>query len=103
MAVLRNSFGGIVGGLTQFFDSSIAGNGTFTNRSGPPLGGAGHTVFFGTSTAGHATITNEAAALSGVTPPGTVSFNDMSDAAESLITNNGTTSGFWQRGLRDVL
>ncbi len=82
------------GGLTQFFDSSTAGNGTFTNLTGVPLGGAGHTSFFGTSTAGHATITNEATGSDAFIPPGTVSFNDMSDAGESLITSNGTEVAF---------
>ena len=84
-----NAGGAIFGGLTQFFDSSIAGNGTFINQPAVPLGGAGHTNFFDTSTAGHATIINEVAGSPGVIFPGTVSFNDMSDAAESLITSNG--------------
>ncbi len=89
------------GGITQFFDSSSAGNGGFSNTIGPGGGAGGGGVefhdnstagsggffnytgftfirFFGSSTAGSGTFYNG----------GRVSFSDASTAGSGTFTNN---------------
>lgn len=78
---------GAFGGVTQFLDSSTAGHGAFTNNGGAVGAGSGVTLFFNTSSAGNATFTNESK-VSGA-GGGLVVFFDNSTAANGAFTNNG--------------
>jgi hypothetical protein len=83
---------GTNGGLTEFFNTSSAGNGTFINNpctvSGGG-GGGGTTGFAGTSTAGTGTFTNKGGTASGV-DGGQTFFIDSSTAGNGNFINNAT-------------
>ena len=84
--------GGVVGfgGFVMFFDTSTAGNGTFTNNAALSSGLLeGSTNFFGTSTAGNSTFTCDGAPVSGA-GGGYVQFNETSTAGNGSFTINGS-------------
>jgi autotransporter-associated beta strand protein len=83
----------LVGGATEFHDTSTAANGTFTNNGGAVSGaGGGSTVFLNTSTAGSGTFTNNGGAVSGAFG-GVTAFLDTSTAGSGTFTNNGGVVG----------
>jgi autotransporter-associated beta strand protein len=94
------------GGITQFFDSSSAGNGGFSNLIGPGGGqGGGGVEFYDNSTAGNAAFFNaggftfirffgNSTADNGTFfNGGRISFSDSSTAGNGTFsTNNGTVN-----------
>jgi autotransporter-associated beta strand protein len=72
------------GAVTQFFESSTAGGGIFTNLGGINLS-SGTTQFFDNSTAANGTFTNYGNVLGGTTQ-----FFDNSTAANGNFTNAGS-------------
>ena len=78
-------------GLTEFFNTSTAGNAAITNNGSAFSGGfGGSTGFFNTSTAGNATITNNGSAFSGGFGGSTGFFNTSTAGNATIITNGGT-------------
>ena|GEM_PF-768154 len=80
------------GGSTEFYDSSTAGNGSFTNRNGSG-NSTSATIFFDISTAANGTFTNEGGGTG--TPfaeGGQTIFLDASTAGNGIFTNNGATA-----------
>lgn len=107
------------GGLTEFFDSSIAGSasfinngngvtyfansssatsGTFTNNPGAPGVSAGVSFFADTSTASSGTFTNVASPLSGVGAGYTV-FSVNATAGDANFVNTGSAVSGAEAGL----
>src|SRR5208282_980772 len=84
-----SAFSGGFGGSTGFFNTSTAGNATITNNGSAFSGGFGLTEFFNTSTAGNAAITNNGSAFSGGFG-GSTGFFNTSTAGNATITNNGS-------------
>jgi hypothetical protein len=78
------------GGITQFLDSSTAGNAIFTNNVGIASGAGGTVLFNSTSTAGNAIFTNYGATTSGG-GGGNVNFFNSATAGSATFTNNGAT------------
>jgi autotransporter-associated beta strand protein len=76
------------GGVTNFLNSSTAGNATIINTNSGS--GAGVTNFRGTSNAGDAIITNNGGEFVGELG-GSTTFQEGSNAANAMITNNGGT------------
>ena len=80
---------------TIFFDASTAANGTFTNEGGgtggTPFAEGGQTIFLDASTAGNGIFTNSGASASGGFGGDTV-FDDSSSAGNGSFTNNGGTA-----------
>ncbi len=77
---------GVDGGITEFLDSTTAGNSTFINNA------SGEIKFYGNASAGSGTFTNNggAAGLFG----GSIDFEFNSTAANATFTNNsGPVSG----------
>ena len=68
--------------VTQFFDSSMAGNAHITNNA------FGLTTFANASTAGSAIITNNGALINNVEETAATRFIDSSNAGSAHITNN---------------
>ncbi len=82
------------GGFIDFFDSSTAGNGTFTNHGatvGGGLASQGLIFFFGASTAGNGTFINNGGAGNG--NPGQTLFLESSTAGNGTFTNNASAGG----------
>jgi autotransporter-associated beta strand protein len=78
-------------GKVQFFNTSSAGHGAFTNQGGGKFGGGGLVLFFDESTAGDAMLTNEGATLpSKGVDGGFIQFNEQSNAGNAVIENKGT-------------
>src|SRR5208282_1946645 len=85
-----SAFSGGFGGFTGFFNTSTAGNAAITNNGSAFSGGfGGSTGFFNTSTAGNAAITNNGSAFSGGFG-GFTGFFNTSTAGNAAITNNGS-------------
>jgi hypothetical protein len=84
--------GGPTGGSTGFLDTSTADNGTFTNN-GPAVsnGQPGITEFLNSSTAGNGTLINNGSSMAGGPFGGTVFFSDTSTAGNVTCTTNGGT------------
>ncbi len=76
------------GGLTQFFDSSTARNGVFTTSGGTAGTGGGETQFLGHSTAGNGNFTNNGGAV-GAGSGGATVFAGRSSASNGTFINNG--------------
>src|SRR6266480_6990872 len=76
---------GVDGGVTEFLDSSAAGNGTFINNAN------GEIKFYGDASAGSGTFTSNGggAGFFG----GSIDFEFNSTAASGTFTNNGGVSG----------
>jgi len=94
-----NVFGGEIerGGFTQFFDTSTAGNGTFTSNGGTVSNGfdsalGGYTQFFGTSTADNGTFINNGAPVA-FAGGGVTQFFDTSTAGNGTLVANGGVDG----------
>ncbi len=82
----------IVGGLIDFFDNAIAGNGTFTNEGGSvQFAWGGEIEFFDETSAGNATFINHGASNLG-TLGGMINFEAESSAAEGTFFNYGADS-----------
>jgi autotransporter-associated beta strand protein len=78
-----------VGGSTFFFDTSTAGDATFTNTPATAVNAvSGQMGFFGSSTGGNATIISNGAATAGVEAP-FMQFFDNSTAGDAILINNG--------------
>jgi autotransporter-associated beta strand protein len=77
-------------GITEFFGTSTAGNGTFTNN-----GGSGHgvTEFFQSSTAGNGIFTNNGGAASGELGGATFFLESSTAGHGTFINNGGAVSG----------
>ena len=91
-----STFAGTFGGLTEFFNSSTAGNSTITNNSAPvgaPLGASGGlTEFFNSSTAGNSTIINNGGIIRGPAEGGTLFFDSSTASSATINNNSGTVS-----------
>jgi hypothetical protein len=89
-------------GVTQFLDSSTAGNGIFVNKGGATsntLGG--YIAFGGSSTAGNGNFTNEGGAVIGA-GGATIDFYDNSTAGNATFrTNSGGSINFYGNSSAD--
>ena len=87
-----SSIDGLSGGQIQFFESSSAGAGMFTNHGGATANSRGGDIAFnGSSTAGNATFLNEGG-MANVGVGGSIEFNSDATASSAVIINNGGTA-----------
>jgi len=79
--------------MTRFFNTSTAGNGTFTNNAATASSsGGGFVEFHDTSTAGDGIFTNDGATVSGA-GGGSTYFYDTSTAGNATLIANGGLGG----------
>lgn len=114
--VLASENGGSYGGEVDFYDTSNAGEATFTNRGDGPYGGytqffeeasaaqatlinngtepgdtlGGQTVFYDSSTSGNATVINNGGISPGLGGGGTTWFNTSTAGDATVISEGGT-------------